>query len=217
MNLSNHSTMTSPQTPNDANDAALMDLIATDDEAAFERLVTQHGGPMMSVASRFFRSEQDTADAMQDALICVFRYASGFEAKSKLSTWLHRITVNACLMKLRSQRRRQEVEIDDLLPTFDETGHHTHGVAAWRDDDGSPATIAERAETRDHVRACIDQLPESYRSVLVLRDIEQVDTEEAAQMLNCSTACVKTRLHRARQALRTLLAPRFEREEMMIA
>jgi RNA polymerase sigma-70 factor (ECF subfamily) len=188
-------------------DVELIASVAAGDHAAFEALVTIHGGKMMTVARRFLRDEQDVNDAIQDALVGVFRNASKFQSNSKLSTWLHRITVNSCLMKLRSQRRKHEVKIEDMLPTFDETGHQTQRVAAWGD---GPLSEALREETRQNVRTCIEKLPEEYRSVLLLRDIEQMDTDETAKLLDCSAACVKTRLHRARQALRKLLAPMFE-------
>ena len=185
----------------------LIAAIAAGDERAFERLLDAHGGQMTAVARRFMRSEEDVNDAMQDALICVFRNAGTFRQDAKPSTWLHRIVVNACLMKLRSQRRRHEQDIEDLLPTFDETGHHTRHPAAWTD---GPAVDASRTEVRQSVRDCIDRLPEEYRTVLLLRDIEQLDTDETAKLLDCTSGCVKTRLHRARQALRTLLQPMFD-------
>jgi RNA polymerase sigma-70 factor (ECF subfamily) len=187
-------------------EAALVAGLRAGDAAAFELLVQTHGARMLAVARRMMRCEQDADDAWQDALLCVFRKAEMFEESSRLSTWLHRITVNACLMKLRSQRRRHEVEIDDLLPNFDQSGHHAGRVAAW---DEAPLSNVEASETRQQVRACIDQLPETYRTVLLLRDIEEMDTEEVAGLLNCTSNCVKTRLHRARQALRTLLEPVF--------
>ena len=187
-------------------DVQLISSIAGGDHAAFEQLVDAHGGQMMSVARRFLRCEEDVNDAIQEALICVFKNAGRFEGNSRLSTWLHRITVNACLMKLRSQRRRHEVKIEDLLPTFDDTGHRTSTLRPWND---GPVEAASNSETRRQVRECIDQLPEDYRTVLLLRDIEQLDTDETAKLLDCSSACVKTRLHRARMALRELLTPIF--------
>jgi RNA polymerase sigma-70 factor (ECF subfamily) len=107
-------------------------------------------------------------------------------------------------MRLRARSRSREVRIDDLLPTFDQSGHHSHPVRAWEDE-----ALARfiRAETRAQVRACIDRLPEPYREVLVLRDIEELDTEQTAQQLGINPGAVKTRLHRARQAFRTLLEP----------
>lgn len=185
----------------------LIAAIASGDREAFGDLVRTHGGPMTSVARRLLRCDEDVNDALQDAFVCVFKNAGKFEGGSKLSTWLHRITLNSCLMKLRSQRRRHEVKIENMLPTFDETGHQTQRVAAWGD---GPLNDMSREETRRNVRTCIDKLPDDYRTVLLLRDIEQMDTEETAKLLDCSTACVKTRLHRARLALRTLLAPMFE-------
>jgi RNA polymerase sigma-70 factor (ECF subfamily) len=103
-------------------------------------------------------------------------------------------------MRLRARSRSREVRINDLLPTFDETGHHSHPVRPWED-----SALARL--TRAHVRACIDRLPDPYREVLVLRYIEELDTEQTAQQLGINPGAVKTRLHRARQALRTLLEP----------
>src|SRR5262249_28736609 len=133
-----------------------------------------------------------------------FRSLEGFEGNSALGTWLHRIVVNVCLMRLRAQSRSREVRIDDLLPTFDETGHHRRPVRAWKDEALARLT---RAEIGAHVRACIDRLPDLCREVLVVRAIEELDTEQTAQHLGINPGAVKTRLHRARQALRTLLEP----------
>lgn len=185
-------------------DVALLERIRAGDERACEALVRQHGGRLLAVARRFLRTEEDSADAVQDAFLSAFRSLEGFERNSTLGTWLHRIVVNVCLMRLRARSRSREVRIDDLLPTFDETGHHSHPVRAWGDD--ALARLA-RAETRAQVRACIDRLPDPYREVLVLRDIEELDTEQTAQHLGINPGAVKTRLHRARQALRTLLEP----------
>lgn len=190
-------------TPSDDESQLIAALIAGRSEA-FETLVRTHGGRMLTVATRFMRSEQDAADAVQDALLSVVKSIRNFHQGSKLSTWLHRIAVNACLMKLRSQRSKREVEIERLLPTFDETGHRTGNLRSW----GEAADAgAITAETRQRVRACIDQLPASYREVLLLRDIEELDTDEVAAILKCTAGTIKTRLHRARQALRELLSP----------
>jgi RNA polymerase sigma-70 factor (ECF subfamily) len=172
--------------------------------AACEELVRRYGGRMLAVARRLLRSAEDSADAVQDAFLAGFRSLDQFEGKSSLGTWLHRIVVNTCLMKLRSRSRRRDVPIDALLPAFDETGHHARPVQPWQEQGLSRLA---RDETRAQVRACIDRLPEPYRTVLLLRDIEELDTEQTAQQLGVSHGAVKTRLHRARQALRTLLEP----------
>lgn len=181
------------------------------DPAAYETLVRRHGPAMLAVARRYLRSEQDAADAVQDAFLSAFRSIDRFAGESRLSTWLHRIVVNACLMKLRSQRSQPTMSIDPLLPTFDDTGHHAQRVAAW----GAPADHIESEEVRAMVRHCIDQLPEPYRVVLMLRDIDELDTQETAARLDISEGAVKVRLHRARQALRTLLDPILRRHRLV--
>jgi RNA polymerase sigma-70 factor, ECF subfamily len=187
-------------------EAEFLAQVRAGDEDASAQFVRQYGGPMMAVARRYFRHEQDRADAVQDAFLSAFRSLHDFEGHSSLGTWLYRIVVNACLTKLRTNTRKPEVPIDDLLPTFDETGHHSRPVRPWRHQALAQLT---RAETCDHVRACIDRLPDPYGRVLLLRDIEELDTEQTAQHLGITPGAVKTRLHRARQALRLLLEPLF--------
>jgi len=198
-----------PPSPEDpgacrSDDARLLARMSDGDDWACEALVRQHAGRMLAVARRFLRTEEDSADAVQDAFLSAFRSLDRFEGKSALGTWLHRIVVNVCLMRLRAQSRSREVRINDLLPTFDETGHHSRPVRLWEDQALARLT---QAETRAHVRACIERLPNSYRQVLLLRDIEELDTEHTAAHLGINPGAVKTRLHRARQALRTLLEP----------
>ena len=185
-------------------ESELIARLRSGDQAAYETLVRAHGPRMLAVAGRFFNGEQDRDDAVQDAFISAFRAINSFDKNSKLATWLHRITVNACLMKLRSRSRKSETPIDDLLPQFDKTGHRIDCGKAWTED-GYSRLVAK--DQRQLVRDCIDKLPETYRTVLLPRDIEGLDTEQTAQMLSCSQANVKTRLHRARQALRELLEP----------
>src|SRR5919198_6216401 len=107
-------------------------------------------------------------------------------------------------MKLGARKRRAEEPIEDLLPRFDAEGRRIGAVTPWE----TPSDVLlERHETRAMVRRCIDRLPERYRTVLLLRDIEELDTQEAADALGVTLNTVKIRLHRARQALRTLLDP----------
>jgi RNA polymerase sigma-70 factor (ECF subfamily) len=180
----------------------LLSRLQAGDESAFEALVRDAGGRMLAVARRMLSCEEDAHDAVQEAFLSAFKSLNRFDGRSQLTTWLHRITVNACLMKLRSKRRRPEQPIDALLPHFLDDGHQTRRVRAWPSSDG-----LERDELRRLVREKIDELPADYREILLLRDIENLDTEETATLLGLSLAAVKTRLHRARQALRTLLDP----------
>jgi RNA polymerase sigma-70 factor, ECF subfamily len=191
-------------------EAELLARVRAGDQEASAALVRKYAGRMLAVARRFLRSEEDSADAVQETFLAAFRYLDKFEGNSALGTWLHRIVVNACLTKLRAQSRSRAVPIDDLLPTFDETGHHSRPVRPWGEEPLSPLT---REETRIQVRACIDRVPEPYRTVLLLRDIEELNTDQTAEQLGITTGAVKTRLHRARQALRTLLEPLFRPEE----
>jgi RNA polymerase sigma-70 factor (ECF subfamily) len=123
-----------------------------------------------------------------------------------LGTWLHRIVANAALMRLRTQRRRPETSIDDLLPKFLADGHQAEPAVDWHQ---TAEVELMKAESCDLVRQSIQQLPEIYRTVLVLRDIEEFDTEATALLLEITIPVVKTRLHRARLALRTLLDQHF--------
>ena len=190
----------------DASEAALLEGLRRGDDAAYEQLVRTHTGPLLAVARRFLRSEDDARDAVQEAFIAAFRSLDRFEGHAKISTWLHRIVVNTALMKLRSRRRRPEESIEPLLPKFKEDGHQVEPVAAWR---GTPEALLQEREARDLVRARIDELPENYREILLMRDIEQMSGAEVASALGITVNAVKIRLHRARQALRGLLAPHF--------
>jgi RNA polymerase sigma-70 factor (ECF subfamily) len=188
---------------------ALVAALQAGDEAAYERLVRSHAGRMLRVARRLLADEEDARDAVQEAFGAVFRSIGSFAGEARLATWMHRIVVNAALMKLRSRRRRPEEPIDPLLPAFDWDGHRVTpaGSAAAAAAGSAPDAAAERNELRQLVQSAIDRLPERYRTVLVLRDIEDLDTGEVAELLGVGTGVVKTRLHRARQALRTLLDP----------
>ncbi len=189
-------------------DSALLERLRRGDEAAFEELVRAYGGRMLAVARRLLPDEEDARGAVQDAFLSAFRAIGRFEGQARLSTWLHRIVVNAALMKLRTRRRKPEQSIEELLPGFLEDGHLAHPAVEWRKPAEDPV---EREELRALLRESIDRLPEGYRNVLVLRDIEEFDTEETAKLMNLSVAAVKTRLHRARQALRGLLEPHLGR------
>ena len=179
----------------------LVSRLQSGDAIAYETLVREYGPRMLVVARRFLHCPQDCADAVQDAFISAFQSIASFQEHASLSTWLHRITVNSCLMTLRSRSRRKSSSLEELLPQFDHSGHHAARVSRWND----AMTQVETEEQRAQVRACIDRVPEPYRSVLLLRDIEQLDTEQTATMLGTTSGNIKTRLHRARQMLRSVL------------
>ena len=190
-----------PQAPEEAE---LVAHLRAGDDDAYATLVKQQAGRMLAVARRMLGSEEDAQDVVQEAFLSAFKAIDRFEGTSRLSTWLHRIVVNAALMKIRASKRRPETPIEELLPTFLEDGHPAVMPAGWKK---TAQDVLESKETRAMVRGLIDELPELYRNVLLLRDIEGLDTKETADLLEVSPNAVKIRLHRARLALRTLLDP----------
>lgn len=185
-------------------DPSFVAALRARDGDAFERLVRAHTTRLLRVARRFLPLEEEARDAVQDAFLSAYKSIGRFEAGSSLSTWLHRIVINASLMKLRSKRRKPEESIDHLLPRFREDGHQLQPAEAWP---VSAEEMVQRMQTSELVRSLIDQLPESYRVVLIMRDLEEMSTEETAEALGVTPNAVKVRLHRARQALRALLEP----------
>ena len=195
-----------PRTRRDPDPAALaakdplLDRLRAGDESSFAELVRSTSPRLLATLRRMLRSEEDARDALQETFLAAFRALETFEGQAQLSTWLHRIAINAALMKLRSRRRHPEESIEDLLPRFDADGCHVPEPGPV----GAEAAL-DAEQQRALVRRCIDRLPETHRSVILLRDIEGLGTEEAARALGVSPDAAKMRLHRARQALRTLL------------
>ena len=187
-------------------ESPLLARLRAGDDDAYEKLVRENSARLLGLARRMLRSDEDARDALQESFLHAFRAIDRFEGEARLSTWLSRIVVNTCLMKLRSRRRRPEQALEDLLPRFHDDGHRVDPGPAWRLDGPDPA---EDRQVREHVRRCIDALPEIYRTALVLRELEGLDVAEAAALLGIQQEAFKMRVHRGRQALRTLLDPRF--------
>jgi RNA polymerase sigma-70 factor (ECF subfamily) len=183
-------------------ETALVAALQAGDADAFATLLRQYGPRLLRLARSVVGNEEDARDVLQDAMVAVHRSIDRYESSSALATWLHRIVVNAALMKLRTKRRHPEEEIDALLPRFAEDGHQLVPSTPWSE---SAEAMLEREETRAAVREAIAKLPDAYRIVLQLRDIEEMTTAEVAEILGVTANTVKIRLHRARQALRTLL------------
>ena len=186
-------------------ESQLIARLRAGEESAFEQLVRSTSGRLLAAARRLLRNEEDARDAVQTAFIRAFQSLSRFREESRISTWLHRILVNEALMRLRSKKDKEE-SIDDLMPTFVADGHQTRDTIDWSE----TADVAlERAETAELIRKKIDELPQSYRTILIMRDIEELSNPEIAELLGINVNLVKVRLHRARQALRTLLEQEF--------
>ena len=190
-------------------DDALVEGLRNGSARHAEHFVRAHIGPMRAVARRILGGEALVDDCVQEAFLKAFQKIDGFEARSSLKTWLHRITVNEALMKLRVLKRLNEQPIDPLMPEFDSNACRIEAPWPYL---ATAEDILERESTRALVTAKIGELPESYRIVLVLRDIEELDTAEVAEMLGITRGNVKVRLHRARSALKTLLEPALRGE-----
>ncbi len=189
-----------------ADEPQLVARLRAGEESAFEQLVRSTSGRLLAAARRLLRNEEDARDAVQNAFVRAFLSLSRFRQESSISTWLHRIVINEALMRLRSRAKSEEPSIDDLLPTFIADGHQTRDTVDWSE---TADKALERAETAELVRRKIDELPEIYRTVLLMHDIEEMSHAEIAESLGVSINVAKVRLHRARQALRTLLEREF--------
>ena len=183
-------------------DEDLVSRLQAGDEAAFADLLRIHGGRLLATARRLLRQDADAQDAVQEAFLSAFRAIGDFDGRSALGTWLHRIVVNASLQRIRKRDRHPEQTLENLTPSFDATGHHTRRPPIWTE---SPEALMQQADVRRLVRETIDELPESARTALLLRDVEGLSTAEVAAALGIEPGAARVRVHRARQALKTLL------------
>jgi len=186
-------------------DEELAALAAAGDTSAFETLVTRHQDQIYRLAFRLTGSAADAQDALQDAFLSAYRALGSFRGDSRFSTWLYRIAMNAARMQLRRHRRRRTEPLDDYLPRFDEHGRHVAApselAAAGHIDE-----VVDRKRLADRARDGLDRLPRAYREAFVLRDLEEMTTEEVADMLGVTAAAVRQRVHRARLMLRGYLS-----------
>ena len=181
----------------------LVEALRAGDPRATESFVREHGPRMLAVARRILGNREEIRDVVQDAFLAALRSLDGFRGDARLSTWLHRIVVNAALTRMRGEGRHPpEVELDPLTARFDDLGAHARPVGPLP---FGPEAALAGTEIRRRVRACIARLPAAYRTILVLRDIEELDADETARLLAISRNAVNIRLHRARQALMHML------------
>lgn len=166
--------------------------------------VREHTNWMLAVALRILQDQGHAEDAVQVAFQKIFRNIEKFEGRSALKSWMHRIVTNEALLVLRKIKRFNEEPIDKLLPNFDSAGCR---VDIDLRETATPETLLARSETHRSIRVAINTLPQDYRIVLCLRDIEGYSVKETADMLQITEANTKIRLHRARAALKKILEP----------
>ncbi len=176
------------------------------DGAALEALMSEYAARMYRLAFGITRNPADAEEVVQDVFLTIVRKGQSFEGRAALGSWIYRVTTNAALNKRRGKRHEVETPLEECLPTYKADGHRagdrTFVLADWSQD---PEAALLSNETRRQVNRAIDALPERYRAVLVLRDVEELSNEEMADALGESVASVKSRLHRARMALREQL------------
>ncbi|MEO0975585.1 MAG: sigma-70 family RNA polymerase sigma factor, partial [Pseudomonadota bacterium] len=184
----------------EVDEKALLEGLLAQDPRAYETLVRAYGKRVMAAARRYLRSGDDASDVFQETFIQVMKSIDKFEGRSTLWYWVRGITVKLSLLKLRQQRRRNETSFEDLLPQYDDAEHRI-----LPESPRSTADEVEKGDVGQYVREAIAELPEQYRTILVLRDFEGHSTQETADILGIQANTAKVRLHRARSALRTLL------------
>ena len=172
-----------------------------------EQVFREHAPRIYTLARRILGNDADAEDVTQDVLLQVVRKLDTFRGDAALPTWLHRVTVNAALAHRRKRATQDEHQARDPLENFLEDGHHQRPVRPWS---VGPEQQALDHETRDLIERAIAGLPEIYRDVYVLADVEGLPNSEIADLLGLSVPAVKSRLHRGRLLMRDALAPHFE-------
>lgn len=181
-------------------ESALIQRAMGGDAASFNTLMEAHERRMYAVALRMCGNHEDAQDCLQEAMLRIYRAISGFKAQSSFSTWVYRITMNACLDELRKRKSRPNTSLDGLLDT------------GWSPVDGgeSPEGHAMRREMRRMLQRYIGELPEDMRAAVVLRDVEGYSYEEIAGILEANVGTIKSRISRGRERLREKIGARPE-------
>jgi RNA polymerase sigma-70 factor, ECF subfamily len=174
------------------------------DVTAFEQLVKRYDRNIFRIAQHITQNREDAEDVVQDAFLKAYENLEQFQGNSKFYTWLVRIAVNESLMKLRRRRSDRTVSLDEDIETEEDT--MPREVADWSP---NPEQLYKQGELKEILRKTIQGLPASFRTVFVLRDVEGLSTEEAAEALDLSIPAVKSRLLRARLQLRDRLNKYF--------
>lgn len=185
-------------------DRELMSAHLEGDPTAFGVIVARHRDRMWAVAIRTLGDREEAADAVQDALVSAYRGAESYRGEAAVSTWLHRIVVNACLDRVRRAKARPS----EPLPEHEEHAgpERSRPGSALGRPSGATEDLAEQTETRQLVLSALRTLTPEQRSALVLVDMEGYSVDEAARMLDCPTGTIKSRCARARARLLPLLA-----------
>jgi RNA polymerase sigma-70 factor (ECF subfamily) len=199
------SAMSSPIEIDD--EAAIVAQARLGDAKAFTELLRRYEGKIFRLAQHITQNREDAEDVLQEAFLKAYEHLDQFQGQSKFYTWIVRIAVNQALMKLRKRKSDRSVSLDETIDTGEDTV--AREIAAW---DENPEQQYSREEINEILSSAIDGLAPIYRAVFVLRDVDDLSTEETAEALELSVPAVKSRLLRARLQLRDKLTRYFKRK-----
>ena len=199
-----------PRGPAAVSDEELVQRARNKDFGAFEQLLDRYEDKIFRLAYRFVRNETEAKEVLQDTFLSIWRKLDTFKGDSQFGSWLYRVAANTALMRLRAQRRHPEVSTEELPAGYlDSYGQLPPTGENWA---RRPDDELQSEELRRHIQSAVDALPEIYRTVFILRDVEGLSTEETGEILSISVPTVKTRLHRARIALRDTISGYFNKK-----
>ncbi len=181
------------------NDEALIAAFRAGDKDAFVELISRYSEKAHHLCLRITRNAEDAEEILQDVFVTVYRKIDKFEGKSAFSSWLYRITVNTAFMKLRKRKQTAAISLEELTPSAHESWADT------RSDTTDLNYLSSRHELREQLEDAIQALPEEYRNIFLLRDVDGLSNQEVSEMLQISVPAVKSRLHRSRLMLRKKL------------
>jgi RNA polymerase sigma-70 factor, ECF subfamily len=193
--------------PSGVDESVLVSQAREGDTRAFGELVRRYEGKIFRLAQHVTNNREDAEDVLQETFMKAYEHLDQFKGDSKFYTWIVRIAVNQALMKLRRRKTDKSVSLDEQIDTGEDT--IVREIAAWDEDPEQRFSREELGEILDHA---VDALEPPYRSVFVLRDVEELSTEETAEALGLSIPAVKSRLLRARLQLREKLTRYFKRK-----
>ncbi|HEV8147512.1 MAG TPA: RNA polymerase sigma factor [Bryobacteraceae bacterium] len=194
-------------TPAASEETALVAKAQAGDAQAFTDLVNRYERKIYRIAKHITQNDEDAEDVLQETFLKAYEHLGGFQGNSKFYTWIVRIAVNESLMKLRKRKGDRTVPLDEPMDTGEEMV--TREIAVWED---NPEQRYSREEIQEILDRAVESLKPDFRTVFTLRDIEELSTEETAEALGISVPAVKSRLLRARLALREKLTRQFKRK-----
>lgn len=190
-------------------DLELIEEFRAGEQTSFEELLSRYSNKVFSLASRLTRNAEDAEEVLQDVFVTVHRKIASFEGKSSFSSWLYRVTVNAAFMKLRKRRQDLSVPLEDVV-------QQSYSVAALKSPESAFVDAQSiRNQMLEALESAIRKLPDDYRPVFILRDVDGLTSREVSKILDLTVPAVKSRLHRSRLMLRRKLTRFFDEQKVV--